>query len=210
VSDATVDRVRACFQRSPQKSTRRASRELQLPQTTVSKILRKRLLMKPYKLQLVQALKPEDLAARYQFCREILARIENNDLPATFIFSDEATFHTNGKMNRHDVRVWGTENPHVTLEYERDSPEVNVLCAISKKKVYGPFFFVKNTVTGNSYLDMLTIWRLPQLEEDSNDFIFQQDGALPHFHMAVRNHLNAHLPQRWIGRAGANNAVRCR
>jgi hypothetical protein len=54
VSDAIVYRVRACFQRSKQKSTRLASRELQLPQTiTVSKILRKRLLMKPYKLQLV-------------------------------------------------------------------------------------------------------------------------------------------------------------
>jgi hypothetical protein len=128
VSDATVDRVRACFQRSPQKSTRRANRELQLPQTTVSKILRKRLLMKPYKLQLVQALKPEDLAVRYQFCRAILAMVEkDNDLPATFIFSDEATSHINGKVNRHNVRVWGTENPHVTLEHERDSPKVNVL-----------------------------------------------------------------------------------
>jgi hypothetical protein len=62
VSDATVDRVQACFQRSPQKSTLQASRELQLPQTTISKILRKRLLMKLYKLQLVQALKSEDLA----------------------------------------------------------------------------------------------------------------------------------------------------
>jgi transposase len=86
VSDAAVDRVRACFQRSPQKSTRRASSELQLPQTTVSKILRTRLFMKPYKLQLVQALKPEDLAVRYEFCREILARIESDDLPARFIF----------------------------------------------------------------------------------------------------------------------------
>jgi hypothetical protein len=37
--------------------------------------------MKPYKLQFVQALKPEDLAVQYEFCREILARIENNNLP---------------------------------------------------------------------------------------------------------------------------------
>jgi hypothetical protein len=43
-------------------------------------------------------------------------------LPAKFIFSDEATFHINGKVNRHNVRVWGTENPHVTLQQERDSP----------------------------------------------------------------------------------------
>jgi transposase len=60
VSDATMERVRACFQRSPQKSTCRAGRELQLPQTTVFKILRERFLIKPYKLQLVQALKPEN------------------------------------------------------------------------------------------------------------------------------------------------------
>jgi hypothetical protein len=57
---------------------------------------------------------------------------------------------------------------------------------------------------------MLTLWFLPQLEDDSNDFIFQQDGAPRHFHMALRNHLNAHLPRRWIGRAGANDVVWCR
>jgi hypothetical protein len=198
VSDAAVDRVRACFQHSPQKSTHRASRELQLPRTTVPKILLERLLMKPYKLQLVQALKP-DLALRYELCREILARIENdNDLPAKFVSSDEATFHINGKVNRHNVRVWGTKTPHV-----------NVFCAIWKERVSGPFLFVENAVTGNSYLDMLTLWLLPQVEEDSNDFIFQQDGAPPHFHVAVRNHLNVHHPRRWIGRAAANDVVWC-
>jgi hypothetical protein len=95
---------------------------------------------------MVQAMKPEYLSVRYEFCREILSRIVNdNDLPARFIFSDEATFHINGKVNRHNVRVWGTENPHVTLEHERDSSKVNVFCAISKEKVYGPFFFVENS-----------------------------------------------------------------
>jgi hypothetical protein len=129
--------------------------------------------MKPYKLQLVQALKPEDLAVRYEFCREILARIENNDLSARFISSDKATFHINGKVNRHNVRFWVTENPHIILEHERDSLKVNVFCDISKDKFYGPLFFVENTVTGNSYLDMLTSWLLPQFEGDSDDFIFQ-------------------------------------
>jgi hypothetical protein len=115
-----------CFQRSPQKPTRRAIFELQLPQTTVSKILRKHLLMKPYKLQLVHALKPEYLAVRYEFCREILARIENDiDLPTRFIFSDEATFHINSKMNWHNA-VFGE------LKFlMSSSPEVNVFCANS-------------------------------------------------------------------------------
>jgi hypothetical protein len=74
------------------------------------------------------------------------------------VFSDEATFHLSGKVNRHNLRIWGMENPHATIEHELDSPKVNVFCAISRTKVYGPFFFMEKTVSGHSYLDMLQIW----------------------------------------------------
>jgi hypothetical protein len=46
---------------------------------------------------------------------------------------------------------------------------------------------------------------LPQLQEDSDNFILQQDGAPPHFHLEVRRHLNTTLPQRWIGRTSRCN-----
>src|SRR5215469_12454703 len=55
VSEKVVDRVRESFLRSSRKSRRRASRELKVPQSTVSKILHKRLRLHPYKLQLVQS-----------------------------------------------------------------------------------------------------------------------------------------------------------
>ena len=55
-------------------------------------------------------------------------------------------------------------------------------------------------VTGIAFLDMHTEWLLPQLNEDSADFILQMDGAPPHFHRQVREFLNQHLPQRLIGR----------
>jgi len=58
VSEQIVDRVRESFLRSPRKSTRRASRELKVPQSTVNKILRKCLRLHPYRLQLVQKLTP--------------------------------------------------------------------------------------------------------------------------------------------------------
>jgi hypothetical protein len=79
---------------------------------------------------------------------------------------------------------------------------VNVFCALSRRKLYGPFFFVKGTVTGQSYLNMLQLWLMPQMQEDSNDFLFQQDGVPPNFHNDVREYLNIELPRRWIGRAG--------
>jgi len=103
------------------------------------------------------------------------------------------------EINRHNVRIWGTENPKSVVEAARDSPKVNFFCAVSTYKVYGPFFFSEQTVTGIAFLDVLTDWLLPQLNEDSVDFILQMDGALPYFHRHVREFLNQHLPQRLIG-----------
>ena len=44
-------------------------------------------------------------------------------------------------------------------------------------------------------------WLMPQLNKDSNDYIFQQDGSPGHY-KKVRGYLNRNLPQRWIGRTG--------
>jgi hypothetical protein len=80
-----------------------------------------------------------------------------------------------------------------------------MFCAISSRKVYGPFFFAEKSVNGFVYLDMLQLWLLPQLQEDGNNFILQQDRAPPHFHLEVRRHRNTTLPQRWIGRSSRCN-----
>jgi hypothetical protein len=82
-----------------------------------------------------------------------------------------------------------------------------VFCALSQTKVYGPFFFAENTVTGVTYRAKLKNWLLPQMSEDSEDFIVQQDGAPPHWHRDVRRFLIESLPQRWIGRVGKEDLV---
>jgi hypothetical protein len=51
---------------------------------------------------------------------------------------------------------------------------------------------------------MLMEWLFPQLQVDSDDFILQQDGDLPHFHREVQRFLSEHLPRRWIGRCVQN------
>jgi hypothetical protein len=123
----------------------------------------------------------------------MLQNVEDDKFLPRVIFSDEATFHLSGKVNRHNVRIWGLQNPHTTLEHERDSPKDNVFCAISQTKVYGPFFFDENTVTGVTYLAMLQNWLLHQINEDSEDFIFQQDRAPPHWHWNVGRFLDESL-----------------
>ncbi|GBO20425.1 hypothetical protein AVEN_196227-2, partial [Araneus ventricosus] len=56
---------------------------------------------------------------------------------------------------------------------------------------------------------MLEVWLMPQLDSDSTDYIFQQDGAPPHWSTEVRTFLNQHLPKRWIGRNGDADDVFC-
>jgi len=48
---------------------------------------------------------------------------------------------------------------------------------------------------------MLENWLMPQLIEDSNVYVFQQDGSPAHY-KDVREYLNRNLPRRWIGRTG--------
>ena len=203
VTAEQVKQVRQVFVQSPRKSTVRGSRELGIPQLTVWRVLWKRLKWKPYRITLLQKLLPNDDHRRTTFCNELQALIEEDGFFERLIFSDECTFHLCGKVNRHNVRTWGIETPECVDEVERDSPKVNVFCAVFTFKVYGPFFFSEQTVTGTAFLDTFTEWLLPQLNDSAN-FILQMDGAPPHFHRHVREFLNQHLPQRWIGR-GTND-----
>ncbi|GBM18525.1 hypothetical protein AVEN_38107-1 [Araneus ventricosus] len=106
--------------------------------------------------------------------------MEDETMADRLIFSDESTFHISGKVNRYNSRIWGTEKPSTVIKHESDSAKVNVFCAISSRKLYGPFLFSERSVTSNVYLDMLVIkcyldmlevWLMSQLDSDSTDYI---------------------------------------
>jgi hypothetical protein len=105
-------------------------------------------------MRLVQALTPADKVKMRDSCAEMPLKTEENDFVQRII-CDEATFHISGRVKRHNVRIWGTEQPHAQIEHQRYCPKVNVFCAVSREKVHGSFFFTEATVTGDSFLDML-------------------------------------------------------
>ena len=69
-------------------------------------------------------------------------------------------------------------------------------------KVIGPFFFQQKTITADIYLQTLTEYVPPQLEEFQAHILFQQDGAPPHWGKKVREFLDQKFSNRWIGRDG--------
>ena len=150
-------------------------------------------------MQLLQALKPEDKPRRKEFAVTMLHRLDSDPgFLKRVCFSDESTFHVSGLINRHNSRIWGSQNPHETYELERDSPELNVWCGIMHDKIVGPFFFAEKSIAAQIYLDLLTEYVSPQLEQYQPQVIFQQDGAPPHWGLAVRQLLNDTFPERWI------------
>ena len=76
-------------------------------QQQFGKTMRKHLTMKPYKLLLVHTITAEDKRKRRQFCVDVQEKVDEDKFMKRLVFSNEATFHANGKVSRHDVRIWG-------------------------------------------------------------------------------------------------------
>jgi hypothetical protein len=138
-------------------------------------------------------------------CCQISAELTNiqNDIWKLLAFSDEATFHTSGFVNRHNTIFWGSKNPREILEHERDSSKVNVWCAVTATGVIWSYFFDTPTVNADVYLTMLQEYAIDEipLQIQCVDF-FQQDGVPPHYARTVRAYLDQTFPGRWIGRGG--------
>lgn len=201
-TEDNIINVQGTMINSPKKSSTRVAMETGIARTSVLRILHLDLGMKPYHIQMVQALSDADKIARVR-AAEVFLEMTNIDPNVVFFMSDEATFHVSGNVNKHNCVIWGTYNPHDRREHTRSSPKVNVWCGISKFGVLGPYFFNAQTVTGDSYLDMLQNFVVDNLPlRILTSGYFQQDGAPPHYSLAVRNYLDDTFGRRWIGRAG--------
>ena len=73
--------------------------------------------------------------------------------------------------------------------------------ALSSEGVVGPVFFGV-AVDWTNYIEMLRNVIVSQLRTRANfaELFFQQDGAPPHYALAVRDYLNQTFPQRLFGR----------
>ena len=152
VLEEEIESVRVAYTRSPRKSIRRASTHCR-SHAPLFTVLRGNLRLYAYKVQLLQALKPEDKPRRKEFAVTMLDRLDSDPgFLKRVCFGDESTFHVSELINRHNSRIWGSQNPHETYELERDSSKLNVWCGIMDDKIIGPFFFAEKSITAQIYL----------------------------------------------------------
>ena len=174
----TVETVSKLFKDLPQISVRQAAQHLPLSKTTIHKLVRKEIKLYPYKIQTVHALREGDYERREEFARTMLGKIETDaHFLDSICFSDESTFHTSGLVHRHNVRIWGKENPRVIRQVERASPKVNVRCGLLIDIVIGPYFFEEDTVCQANFHRLLQEKVILELQARQPNVIFQLDGA---------------------------------
>ena len=202
-------RVEEAITQSPSKSTRRLAQQVNIPRTSVNRILKQDLHLYPYKVQVVQQLLPADKLQRKTFtewfnnmCREEEYFMQH------LITSDEAHFDLAGYVNKQNCRFWGREDPKIMHEKPLHSERVTVWCAVTYSCVIGPYFLEDEnggavTVTAERYNHMLNNSFLPELQRlNLKDMSMQQDGANSHTARLSMTTLRENFSGRLISRLG--------
>ena len=205
-----VERVSRSVRNDKNLSIRKRASALNLDKSSLLRILHKDLKLHPYKIQLVQELKPQDAGQRLTFVNQAIERFSSFD---NILFSDEAHFHLNGYVNRQNCRYWSATNPKQKHQKPLHSPKVTVWAAMSARGIIGPYFFEDErgrTVTVNSerYVEMLDNFLLLELQNFrgyNQRTWFQQDGATSHTSNTSLPRVREIFPQKLISRRGDIN-----
>lgn len=74
----------------------------------------------------MQAIQVDDMTHRLNFVTETLERIDlDADILQNNLFTDKAIFLLSGEVNRQNMRICGSGNPHHIVEKLCNSPKIN-------------------------------------------------------------------------------------
>ncbi|CAF3465187.1 unnamed protein product [Rotaria socialis] len=145
-------------------SQRRAALELNISRTNLRRLM-KNLNLKPFKPRLLQALNENDPDRRLEFCECLLDSAgDDPTLLDRILWTEEASFQTNGRVNKHNCVYWSDTNPHFIIEQELNVLRLIVWGGIWSYGVVGPFFFDDN-VASQTYTCVLEDNIIPQLQD---------------------------------------------
>ena len=134
-TEGKTEQIRESIEENPGTSIRKRSTQLGMSQSSLQWISRNFKLF-PYRVQLVQQLKPQDYEQRLQYAIRI-QELSRNDPNFTYklIFSDEAHFRLAGLVNKQNCRIWGSENPRSIHQRELHPIKCTVWCGVTKIKL---------------------------------------------------------------------------
>uniref|UniRef100_A0A1I7RU52 DDE_3 domain-containing protein n=1 Tax=Bursaphelenchus xylophilus TaxID=6326 RepID=A0A1I7RU52_BURXY len=180
-------------------SMRKIARETGLSRTSVRRMAKDVLKLKPYKLQKVQRLTERDKKVRLERCRKLKRRAAGQ-VWEKILFSDEKLFSLEQAQNHQNDRFWSTEHPGPSAIVERRQKPLSVMvwggiCASGKT----PLIFVEERVKVNKEVycrDILESVVLPWSKKHfgKQKWVFQQDSAPAHKAKSTQDWCRSHFP----------------
>ena len=175
----TVTDIHSLLLEEPTTSQRQVTQLLGIPQTSVHRAV-KLTGLKRYRPRLLHAINEDDPDRRREYCDGMCSLIgRDRAILDRIIFSDEATFHLNGLVNRHNCVIYADENPNIIFHRPPPSRGINVWAGIYSGGIIGTFF-IEGNLKEERYLQLLDEGVFPAIIESEcpENVHFQQDGDL--------------------------------
>lgn len=184
------------FNRHLRTLLQKAKIHLAIPRSSIQWTLWNRFQLFLYRFHIVQELEESDYKALAKFENGSLQNVETDKSFLNHIFSsEERVFHVGGNVIKQNAKIWGSKNYYETEEVSsRDSEKVNLCCALSIKRVIGPYIFDDPIVTGDSHLHLVNNYFIQMSPKLPTNTIFQQGGAPLHYGRAVPDLLDKQMP----------------
>uniref|UniRef100_T1K3R3 DUF4817 domain-containing protein n=1 Tax=Tetranychus urticae TaxID=32264 RepID=T1K3R3_TETUR len=196
--------VHSATARNEPTSTRRLSAMMEeagkpVSRSSIHRILRKDLAIKPYHVRKTHELKEMDKPRRVAMARSLLEKHqEDPDFFRKIVWTDEAKFELSGAVNTHNTIYWAESNPNITVDAHRINQQgLMVWAGVWADGRLGPFTIEDNRLNGEKYLDLLQNQIIPALG-DTSELYWMQDGAPCHGKNAVKNYLREVFGDRVI------------
>ena len=146
ITEDKIDEVEQALTMQPMNSVRNIARVTDISKSQAHRIMRNIIGLKPYMMHCTQQLYDEDMDLRVEMAERLIPILEDQANDDIIFFSDESCFPVSGLVNKHNCRIWSTNNPNITLETAMNSAKVNVWCAMSRTQIIGPYFFEDETI----------------------------------------------------------------
>lgn len=191
--------LKTFIEKDPSLSIRKLMQQAQISYSMTRSILKDDLKLKPYKTPTSHLMKSSDYPKRVDFATWFLKLSPKSH--ENIICTDEAWFSIKPDVNKQNQRVWASEPPLEPVEIPLHPQKIMVFCALSAKKIYGPYFF-EGKINSLNYLDMLEnwFWRKHLNTVDYKKYYFQQDGARPHTSNIVQEWLNDKFGRKFLSK----------
>ena len=200
-----VLKIENFFIENPMDSITEASRELEIPYTTIQRILKTKIKMKFYRPTLAQSLTSAHKTQRLNFCQWLLEQEE--DFVHSIIWGDEKWFHLSQHPNRKNVGYWSVSNPYFVVDSKSQGAEKIMAFVCMVNGIVLPVIWHVDedgkpiSVNSERYRKVFKEEVLPCLPEDLLDQLWwMQDGATAHTANESMNLLRETFGERIISR----------